>query len=246
MKLWLGDKRELQVGKVHPRTNRSYRSHKNKLRMKATLQAKRTCYSKSEQSQPSSNNEVFYTIRNIVFAMQLKLFTLIINVYQISLLKIKTSVILNFEKTVEQYSFNICTSISKRHFRSSFSSFFRNIKVKIQYQNNICQVILNYISNYQLQTFPIHNGIKFIIIYFIQRLQNIDARFRRRGQNITSLQTQNQKMDPTTGFNVEILQLKHKRPITIWDIGGQEQKRNLWVHYLQNTQLVMYIIDSTD
>ncbi|CAL6011830.1 ADP-ribosylation_factor [Hexamita inflata] len=52
--------------------------------------------------------------------------------------------------------------------------------------------------------------------------------------------------NPTTGFNVEILQLKHKRPITIWDIGGQEQKRDLWVHYLQNTQLVMYIIDSTD
>ncbi|CAL6109911.1 ADP-ribosylation_factor [Hexamita inflata] len=52
--------------------------------------------------------------------------------------------------------------------------------------------------------------------------------------------------NPTIGFNVETIYLQHKRPVTVWDVGGQKRLRFLWIHYLQNTQLVMYIIDSTD
>jgi len=50
---------------------------------------------------------------------------------------------------------------------------------------------------------------------------------------------------PTIGFNVESVKYKNIS-FTIWDVGGQQQIRPLWRHYLANTQAVVYIIDSND
>jgi len=50
---------------------------------------------------------------------------------------------------------------------------------------------------------------------------------------------------PTIGFNVETVDYKN-RNFTIWDVGGQEKVRPLWRHYLQNTDLLVWVVDSND
>jgi small GTP-binding protein len=50
---------------------------------------------------------------------------------------------------------------------------------------------------------------------------------------------------PTIGFNVETLEYKRSR-LTLWDVGGEDKIRPLWRHYFQNTQFVIWVIDSND
>eukprot|EP00005_Dracoamoeba_jomungandri_P003402 CAMPEP_0174257942 /NCGR_PEP_ID=MMETSP0439-20130205/7036_1 /TAXON_ID=0 /ORGANISM="Stereomyxa ramosa, Strain Chinc5" /LENGTH=169 /DNA_ID=CAMNT_0015341257 /DNA_START=46 /DNA_END=552 /DNA_ORIENTATION=+ len=50
---------------------------------------------------------------------------------------------------------------------------------------------------------------------------------------------------PTIGFNVETVQYKNLN-FTIWDVGGQDKIRPLWRHYYQNTQGVIFVVDSND
>ena len=50
---------------------------------------------------------------------------------------------------------------------------------------------------------------------------------------------------PTIGFNVE--QLKYKGlDMTIWDVGGQDKIRALWRFYFENTDALIYVVDSAD
>ncbi|MES1917164.1 MAG: hypothetical protein MHM6MM_008920 [Cercozoa sp. M6MM] len=57
------------------------------------------------------------------------------------------------------------------------------------------------------------------------------------GQNIVTI--------PTIGFNVERLQYKNLE-FEAWDIGGQEHIRKLWHHYFQNTDGIIFVVDSSD
>ncbi|XP_001984949.2 ADP-ribosylation factor 1 isoform X2 [Drosophila grimshawi] len=50
---------------------------------------------------------------------------------------------------------------------------------------------------------------------------------------------------PTIGFNVETVEHKNIS-FTVWDVGGQEKTRPLWRHYLQNTQVLVFVVDSND
>jgi ADP-ribosylation factor 1/2 len=50
---------------------------------------------------------------------------------------------------------------------------------------------------------------------------------------------------PTIGFNVETVEYK-KVSFTVWDIGGQDKIRPLWRHYYQNTQGIIFVVDSND
>ena len=50
---------------------------------------------------------------------------------------------------------------------------------------------------------------------------------------------------PTVGFNVETLQYKNIE-FQAWDIGGQHILRGLWQHYFDNSQGVMFVVDSAD
>ena len=53
------------------------------------------------------------------------------------------------------------------------------------------------------------------------------------------------KTIPTIGFNVEQLDYKGLR-FTIWDVGGQDKIRMLWKHYYQNSDGIIFVIDSND
>jgi len=50
---------------------------------------------------------------------------------------------------------------------------------------------------------------------------------------------------PTIGFNVETVEYKRVN-FTVWDVGGQDKIRTLWRHYFQNTQGLIYVVDSND
>jgi len=50
---------------------------------------------------------------------------------------------------------------------------------------------------------------------------------------------------PTIGFNVETVEYKNIS-FTVWDVGGQDKIRPLWRHYFQNTQGLIYVVDSSD
>ncbi|CAL6068253.1 ADP-ribosylation_factor [Hexamita inflata] len=50
---------------------------------------------------------------------------------------------------------------------------------------------------------------------------------------------------PTIGFNVEKVEYKNIK-FTMWDVGGQDVIRPLWVHYYQNTDAIIYVVDSAD
>ncbi|KAJ1814413.1 Arf GTPase arf1 [Coemansia sp. RSA 2599] len=50
---------------------------------------------------------------------------------------------------------------------------------------------------------------------------------------------------PTIGFNVETVEYSNIS-FTVWDVGGQDKIRPLWRHYFQNTQGIIFVVDSND
>ena len=53
------------------------------------------------------------------------------------------------------------------------------------------------------------------------------------------------KTIPTLGFNVERIENKNFN-FNIWDVGGQDKIRVLWKHYYQNTDGLIFVVDSND
>ena len=54
------------------------------------------------------------------------------------------------------------------------------------------------------------------------------------------------KLTPLSlGFNVETVEYKNIQ-FTVWDVGGQDKIRPLWRHYFQNTQGIIFVVDSND
>merc|ERR1719402_1028876 len=50
---------------------------------------------------------------------------------------------------------------------------------------------------------------------------------------------------PTIGFNVETVEYKNIS-FTCWDVGGRDKIRPLWRHYYQNTDALIFVVDSND
>uniref|UniRef100_A0A914IBR9 ADP-ribosylation factor n=1 Tax=Globodera rostochiensis TaxID=31243 RepID=A0A914IBR9_GLORO len=50
---------------------------------------------------------------------------------------------------------------------------------------------------------------------------------------------------PTIGFNVETVEYRNIS-FTVWDVGGQDKIRPLWRYYYQNTQGLIFVVDSND
>jgi small GTP-binding protein len=59
----------------------------------------------------------------------------------------------------------------------------------------------------------------------------------RMGEIVTTI--------PTIGFNVETVEYKNIN-FTVWDVGGQHKIRPLWRHYYQNTDGLIFVVDSND
>jgi len=50
---------------------------------------------------------------------------------------------------------------------------------------------------------------------------------------------------PTQGFNIKSVQSNGFK-LNVWDIGGQKHIRPYWKNYYQNTDAIVYMIDSAD
>lgn len=50
---------------------------------------------------------------------------------------------------------------------------------------------------------------------------------------------------PTQGFNVKSVQTNGFK-LNVWDIGGQRKIRPYWRNYYENTDVLIYVIDSAD
>ncbi|KAK7094421.1 ADP-ribosylation factor-like protein 3 [Littorina saxatilis] len=50
---------------------------------------------------------------------------------------------------------------------------------------------------------------------------------------------------PTQGFNIKSVQSSGFK-LNVWDIGGQRRIRPYWKNYFENTDLLIYVIDSAD
>ena len=50
---------------------------------------------------------------------------------------------------------------------------------------------------------------------------------------------------PTIGFNYEAVQISNIT-LNVWDVGGQNQLRNLWHHFYDNAEAIIFVIDSSD
>jgi small GTP-binding protein len=50
---------------------------------------------------------------------------------------------------------------------------------------------------------------------------------------------------PTIGFNVECVKYKNIE-FSCWDVGGQKKIRQLWHHYFEGTDAVIFVVDSND
>ncbi|KAL3802855.1 hypothetical protein HJC23_007632 [Cyclotella cryptica] len=53
------------------------------------------------------------------------------------------------------------------------------------------------------------------------------------------------RVTPTQGFNVKSL-TKSSMQLNVWDIGGQKTIRPYWRNYLDHTDALIYVIDSSD
>ncbi len=50
---------------------------------------------------------------------------------------------------------------------------------------------------------------------------------------------------PTQGFNIKSVQ-KDGFKLNVWDVGGQREIRPYWRNYFDNTDALVYVIDSAD
>ncbi|KAH9494757.1 Arf GTPase arf1 [Bulinus truncatus] len=48
----------------------------------------------------------------------------------------------------------------------------------------------------------------------------------------------------TLGFNVEKVKVAHNVRFTIWDVGGQEKLRPFWKNYFEDTDGILFVLDS--
>ncbi|XP_017686872.1 PREDICTED: ADP-ribosylation factor-like protein 14 [Lepidothrix coronata] len=51
---------------------------------------------------------------------------------------------------------------------------------------------------------------------------------------------------PTIGFNVDMIETGRDFTLTFWDVGGQEKMRQVWSNFLEGTDGLLYVVDSSD
>mmetsp|Transcript_44033 Transcript_44033/g.140213 ORF Transcript_44033/g.140213 Transcript_44033/m.140213 type:complete len:185 (+) Transcript_44033:151-705(+) len=61
---------------------------------------------------------------------------------------------------------------------------------------------------------------------------------RLNGEDISTI-------SPTLGFNIKTMQFKQYR-LNIWDVGGQKTLRSYWRNYYEQTDGLVWVVDSAD
>ena len=53
------------------------------------------------------------------------------------------------------------------------------------------------------------------------------------------------EVTPTQGFNIKSVNTNGFK-LNVWDIGGQRRLRPYWSNYFENTDVLIYVVDSAD
>ncbi len=53
-------------------------------------------------------------------------------------------------------------------------------------------------------------------------------------------------VSPTFGFQIKTLKLSDRCNLNFWDIGGQKSIRPFWRNYFEETDAIVWVIDSAD
>jgi ADP-ribosylation factor protein 1 len=75
-----------------------------------------------------------------------------------------------------------------------------------------------------------------------KRPTRIRRRRRRRKGKETNPHTTSLSLSLSLSLSVEYKNIN----FTVWDVGGQDKIRPLWRHYFQNTQGLIFVVDSND
>lgn len=138
----------------------------------------------------------------------------------------------------------------------------KNEKHKMHHRGNLCtvhllplptrilQAIYYYVSNFIVKTHLISSYLPPAMLFQFGKKEmrilmvGLDAAGKttilyklKLGEVVTTI--------PTIGFNVETVEYKNIS-FTVWDVGGQDKIRPLWRHYYQNTQGLIFVVDSND
>ena len=102
-------------------------------------------------------------------------------------------------------------------------------KTTILYKLKLGEIVTTIPTIGKSKNFAIQNKIKISskLLFLINFLNNLKLKFF------------------LTGFNVETVEYKNIC-FTVWDVGGQDKIRPLWRHYFQNTQGLIFVVDSND
>ena len=53
------------------------------------------------------------------------------------------------------------------------------------------------------------------------------------------------KVEPTLGFNIKTLEFRGYK-LNVWDVGGQKTIRSYWRNYFEQTDAIVWVVDSAD
>lgn len=54
------------------------------------------------------------------------------------------------------------------------------------------------------------------------------------------------QVSPTLGFDIKTLTWREKTRVNVWDVGGQETIRTYWRNYFEETDGLIWVVDSSD
>ena len=100
--------------------------------------------------------------------------------------------------------------------------------------------VTHFVSNIIQNNIYIYTYIYYFYLFIFREINLCKANGRYKlklGEIVTTI--------PTIGFNVETVEYKNIS-FTVWDVGGQDKIRPLWRHYFQNTQGIIFVVDSND
>ena len=55
-----------------------------------------------------------------------------------------------------------------------------------------------------------------------------------------------QRYSPTIGFYIHTINYNRNTQIHMWNVGGGEKLRDLWMHYYNGVKAIIFVIDSAD
>eukprot|EP01090_Pellita_catalonica_P003646 TRINITY_DN13301_c0_g1_i1.p1 TRINITY_DN13301_c0_g1~~TRINITY_DN13301_c0_g1_i1.p1 ORF type:complete len:197 (+),score=27.20 TRINITY_DN13301_c0_g1_i1:1-591(+) len=68
----------------------------------------------------------------------------------------------------------------------------------------------------------------------------------KRNYGIVKGEIDHNRIQPTVGMNIARIEASRKLKMLLWDLGGQEDMRTIWVQYYAEAQALLYLVDGSE